>query len=340
MERIKYEPEGWIDMRALIDNERLPFIFISSMRGPGKTYGAIDYALRCQNKPFILMRRTQVQADFAASPVTTPLVPNLEPDEYIEPVPTGVKNLACLRIMRRTEQDPEMVGECYVVGMSTVASMRGIDMTRCEILIYDEFQKEDHQTWLKGEYKAFRNAYETLNRNRELQGRPPLKCIALSNCLDIANPYYRGYGLVNSIYDMKGEVLRDYRQKVAIYRPFCEEFEKKKKQTALYQSDGSAETMGGEWARINREHVKSLSLRGAVPICSINGVGFYKIQPGRAYASSTAPAAVPAYNLEDKIDLAAVHKRNQGIITALFNRKVTFESVDILLRCQELVNKL
>ena len=321
MNKVLYTPEGYIDMRALIMNERSPFIFITSLRGPGKTWGAIDYALRCQDKPFILMRRTQVQADFAAAPATTPLAANLRDDEYLEPVDV-------------------LVGTCYIIALSTVATMRGISLMGCDILIFDEFIKEPHERPIKEEYLAFTHAYETINRNRESQGRPALKVIALSNALDLANPYYRGFDMVNKVYAMTSEILRDPDQGVAIYRPRCQEFWRRKKTGVLYKLRGTQRTSAGDWADMNLDKVKSLRLKSsAVPICSINGVGFWKVN-GEGYASAIRPNGVPAYDLDDRIDVAAVHMKNQGLINALFNRKVIFESVDIMLRCGELVQRL
>ena len=340
MNKVLYTPEGYIDMRALIMNERSPFIFITSLRGPGKTWGAIDYALRCQDKPFILMRRTQVQADFAAAPATTPLAANLRDDEYLDPVKTGVKNFAQLNVMQKADPEDILVGTCYIIALSTVATMRGISLMGCDILIFDEFIKEPHERPIKEEYLAFTHAYETINRNRESQGRPALKVIALSNALDLANPYYRGFDLVNRVYAMTSEILRDPDQGVAIYRPRCQEFWRRKKTGVLYKLRGTQRTSAGDWADMNLDKVKSLRLKSsAVPICSINGVGFWKVN-GEGYASAIRPNGVPAYDLDDRIDVAAVHMKNQGLINALFNRKVVFESVDIMLRCGELVQRL
>lgn len=339
MKTIEYTPQGYINMRALIDHERSSFIFITGARGGGKTYGALDYAIRHQDRPFILMRRTQVQADFAGAVATSPLAANLRGGEYLEQVKTGNKNLSQINIMRDADPEPELIRTCFIVALSTVASMRGIDLTRCGLLVFDEFIKEPHERPIKEEFSAFKNAYETINRNRELQGENPLKVVALSNALDLANPYYRGFGLVNEVYKMKGEVLTDPAQGVAIYRPNSAAFTDAKKNTALYKLKGAEETLGNAWADMDLTNVKSLNLKTASPICSIDDVGFYKIH-AKVYASAAKPVNAPAYSMQDRIDVAALHKRQQGVINAMFNRKVTFESVDVMLRCQEITSRL
>lgn len=339
IERISYTADGFIDMRALLKRERSPFIFITGARGAGKTWGAIDWAVRCEKQPFILMRRTQVQADFAGAIETSPLAANLKEDEYLEQVKTGVKNIYRIDVKKMTDGDPETVQTCYIVALSTVSSMRGIKLDQCRLLVFDEFIKEPHERPIREEFGAFKNAYETINRNRELTGEPPLRVLALSNALDLANPYYRGFGIVNEIYKLSGEVWRDPVQGVAIYRPESRSFTDKKLKTALYQIRGAAETLGNAWAEMDTSAVRSMSLKGAVPICAIDHVGFYKLH-GSLYASMTVNASVPSYTMMDKIDVNAIHDKHQGLINKLFLRDVTFESVDVMLRCKELVERL
>lgn len=339
MKKIKYTRRGYIDMAALLDEERCPFVFITGARGAGKTYGAIDYAIRHQDKPFILMRRTQVQADFAGSVSTTPLAANLRQGEYLQQVKTGVKNMYQIDVMQKSEQDDILIRSCIIIALSTVSSMRGIDLSRCGMLIFDEFIKEPHEKPIRSEYLAFINAIETINRNREKNGEPPLRVVALSNALDLANPYYRGFDVVNEVYRMTGEIWRDPQQGLAIYRPESREFLDEKRTSALYQLKGADAALGNEWSAIDLSRVRSLSLKRAAPLCSINGVGLYKINHV-LFASMTQPGDKPAYNLEDRVDRAAVHRKYQGVINLIFARKIVFESVDVMLRVAEFITDL
>ena len=339
---IRYTSSGYIDMRALIDHERSPFIFITGARGAGKTWGALDYMIRCQHDPFILMRRTQVQADFAGAIESTPLAANLRDGEYLEQVQTKIKNLARIDIKRAAQvegEEPETVAVCYVLALSTIASMRGISLRECRYIVFDEFIKEPHERPLKEEYEAFKHAYETLNRNREMDGEPPMKVIALSNALDLANPYYRGLGIVNEIYKIRGEVWRDPEQGVAVYRPTSERFLEKKRQTVLYRLRGSEDTLGNRWKEMDLSQVRSMSMAAAIPLCGIEKVGFYKIHD-KLYASATLPKARPCYTLDNPVDRYLAHERAQGVINALFDKRVIFESVDVMLRCSEMVKDL
>ena len=52
-----YTEEGWVNIRGVL-NTGLPFIFLVGGRGIGKTYGALQEALR-QEEQFLLLRRRQ-----------------------------------------------------------------------------------------------------------------------------------------------------------------------------------------------------------------------------------------------------------------------------------------
>lgn len=332
---IKYTPQGYIDMRALLNKERSTYIWITGARGSGKTYGAIDYLLHRYNKPFIIMRRTIVQAGFAGSLDATPLKPNLREGQVLVERQTKVKNLYHIELL----QDGEHYNDVYIVALSGVASMRGIDLQECDWILYDEFIKEPHERPISHEYEAFKNALETLGRNRELNGLPPMRLIALSNALDIGNPYFQGLNIVDNVFRMTGDCWRDPARSLAVYRPASTQFIKEKKKTALYLLDGAEKTLGNTWQGISSDQVASHSLRDAKPICNINEVAFYRIG-GFMYARHAQARGVKSYDLADPVDRAAVHRENQYVIDALFYRKVTFENVATMLYCADIVKNL
>ena len=94
-------------------------------------------------------------------------------------------------------RDDKILG--YTAALSTISNMRGFDASDVEMLIYDEFIPEKHERTLKHEATAFLNAYETINRNREMQGKKPLQVLALANAMDLANPIFLELGIVNNI---------------------------------------------------------------------------------------------------------------------------------------------
>ena len=329
------EPYGYIDMEALLNKERFSYIFITGARGCGKTYGAIDWLLHVKREPFLLMKRTQVQADFAGTPLTTPISVNLREGQEIVERNTKVKNLHLMEVL----QDGEPYGKVYVTALSSISSMRGINLAEVGTVLFDEFIKEPHERPIRFEYDCFRNAMETLGRNREFYGKPPLKVIALSNAIDLANPYYRGFGCVNQVYAMKGDRWEDPAQSLAIYRPRSEAFVARKKKTALYQTGASSgQVLGNSWETVGQEDIRSLNLKYCSPICSIDDVGFYKVQGG-IFASASKNPGVPAFDLTASVDRALAHRKYQNVFDALFLKKITYESVDVKLRCMEIAER-
>ena len=61
-----YDPNGYVNIEGILD-EGYPFNFLVGGRGTGKTYTALKVA-RERRLKFMLMRRTQSQADLISKP--------------------------------------------------------------------------------------------------------------------------------------------------------------------------------------------------------------------------------------------------------------------------------
>ena len=72
-------------------------------------------------------------------------------------------------------------GDVVAVGiaLSVVANIRGIDFSDYDYILFDEFIPSDGERPIKREFEAFLNFYETVNRNRELEGKPAVKCFLI-----------------------------------------------------------------------------------------------------------------------------------------------------------------
>ena len=77
-----------------------------------------------------------------------------------------------------------------MLALSTISNVRGFDATDRDVLIYDEFIPERHERPIKDEATAFFNAIETIQRNRELEGKDPLTVLCLANANELANPLF------------------------------------------------------------------------------------------------------------------------------------------------------
>ena len=236
-----YDDNGYLNVPALLKTG-VPFIFCWGGRATGKTYGALKEAVNSGVK-FGLMRRTQAQLDLISKPEFSPFKPlNKDMGWNIRIVPLSKYNGGIYNTNEAdTKQTPEGPPIGYTFALSTIANTRGFDGSEIELLIYDEFIPEPHARPIKEEHEAFLNAYETINRNRELQGRKPLQVLCLANANTLANPLFLGLGLVakaERMYRTGQEYSIDSKRGFALVNLCRSAISELKRETALYRFTG------------------------------------------------------------------------------------------------------
>ena len=239
-----YLDNGYLNVRAILA-QGMPFNICWGGRAVGKTYGALQTAVE-DGVTFGLMRRTQAQLDLISKKEFSPFK-TLNSDRGWN---VGIESLSKYNggIYHMTEKDGKSVPNGapigYTFALSTVANIRGFDGSDIELLIYDEFIPEPHARPIKAEADAFLNAYETINRNRELQGRKPLQVLCLANANALDNPLFVGLGLV-TIADKMIRKKQEYsilRNRGVMLVNVCNStISEAKKDTALYRLTGDTE---------------------------------------------------------------------------------------------------
>lgn len=228
-----YDKNGYLNMPAIIDTG-YPFIFIAAARGTGKTYGALQYLYK-QHEPFIHLRRTQKEADLQnkAAGSSFKAVLNDMGEEYSI---TSSNNLG-------TVYDSEGSVIAYNMALNTFASVRGMDFSDIDRVFYDEFIAEPHVRKIKAEGFSLANFFESVNRNRELEGRKPLQLICAANSVNMANDVFLYFDLITHAEEMiqKDEEIRFLGNKLLII-PQHSPISAKKQQTALYKAVNSEYT--------------------------------------------------------------------------------------------------
>lgn len=246
-----YEGSGYVNI-DWIEGHGMPFNFLVGGRGTGKTYGAIKWVID-HKQQFIYMRRTDTILQATLNGEFNPVNP-VARDEGITLATEPINKY--IRGWYRGEANENGVIKPVVgskplgvaVGLSVVGNMRGWDAQEYNYLINDEFIPESHERPLKDEANAFFNAYETINRNREFLGRPPLKCFLLSNANDMANDYFIKLGLIDIVDRMQMNKQNFYMDKsrgITISLLEDSPISRKKQETALYKL-----TKGTEYARM------------------------------------------------------------------------------------------
>lgn len=272
-------PNGYVDMRKLIDNE-FPFVFVIGGRGTGKTFNAIDTWI--QDKHLcVYMRIKQKEVDMLS----------LDEDSGFNKYNKTMH--ANIKIQKgdipKIMNDDECVG--YAVALSTIANIRGVEFFNdADLIIFDEFIQEKHAKAMKYMGTAFLNAYETINRNRELDNMKPCKCICLANANDLGNDIFLELGLVSPVDRniRKGRnVFVDRERGVMVVLLEDSPISKKKQETALYKLTKKSEyarmSLSNEFAYEEIGTVKRQNVIEYKPLVQIGEITIFKHKRGRKY---------------------------------------------------------
>lgn len=323
-----YLNNGYVDIDKIL-SYGLPFNFIVGGRGTGKTYGALQSAYKTDRR-FILMRRTQAQCDLINKPEFNPYK-TINMDLLLD---IHVKSISKYnaKIVEYENDDEKILG--YTCALSTIANMRGFDASDVTLLIYDEFIPEKHERALKNEGTAFLNAYETINRNREIKGDAPLQVLCLANAFNIANPIFLELGLVGRCEKMRNngnELYIDRDRGILIALLQNSRISTAKADTALYRlSSGNYSRMAlsNDFVYNNTDNIKSLSLKEFILMCTVGEISIYKHKSNRSYYVSEHRTGTAVTYKSDEVDLLR-YRRNQGLIfvNAYMRNKIVFENM-------------
>lgn len=238
-----YEPSGYVNIKGILETG-YPFIFIWGGRGTGKTYGILKELIETRRR-FVLMRSLQKQADMMSIPQFNPFKQYNE-DNYvnINPVKLG-RDFSAFYYCEvddegRNQPDGDILG--YTASLSTIGNLRGFGASDVEVIFYDEFIPEKSETPIKNACYSLLNGYETINRNRELAGKPPVQLVCASNSENVASDIFIKLGLVRKASEMaeKGQEVCYLSERGILLINLCNsEISRKKSETALYRMVGT-----------------------------------------------------------------------------------------------------
>lgn len=325
-----YLKNGYLNF-DYIYNIDVPFIFVVGGRGIGKTYGILKKALQ-DNIFFLLMRRTQAQVDLINKPEFNPYK-TIANDLNIKITTKAISkyNAAFIQDLGESER---IIG--YTAALSTLSNLRGFDSSDIDLIIYDEFIPEKHEKQMKNEAAALLNAYETINRNRELNGSKPVKMIALANSNDIANPIFIELGFLKIVDKMRSkhtDIFIDKQRGFALIFPDNSKISKQKSKTALYslidpESDFSKMSIGNDFSYNDFTGIKNVNIKEYKPIACIDGVTIYRHKSSRKYYISEHYSGSPEEFTTSDIDrVRFIRKYGRILNTAYINKNMCFENI-------------
>lgn len=319
------------------------YVFLGG-RGVGKTYSALDWALedwRENDKGFVLLRRTDEERKLGA--LFNPFEQlNADKGSMMITDSLGSKVTGFYKGILTDDGGlkPDGAPAGYLLALSTIASVRGLglNMDKVDKIIYDEFIAEQHVRALKNEGEAILNAYETINRNREMLGRDPAKMIFLANSNSLANPLFLTLGIVREVERMLAQGksgIIDKKRRLAIFFLDDQEFTAEKKKTALYElagkSDFSSMALDNEFSHDDFSNVSSFSIKGAHPVYQIGERIHCWRHPDGRMLISYAPGSFPyKYNPKNSADVMLGNQRHSMRAKKDYSHGLTwFESFEL-----------
>lgn len=224
-----YLDNGYLDMQSIIESE-YPFIFVPAARGTGKTYGTLKYHFEHGNK-ILLIRRTKTEAELQAKAESTAYKTVFDD--------LGIDDWSCIPCGSAGYGTVSAGGTviAYVSALNTFANIRGIDFSDVDYIVFDEFIAEPHVRKIKNEGMALANLFESVNRNREIQGRRPVQLLCLANSVNMANDTFMYFGLIEEAEKMIQEDIEfsELGNKLLII-PQHSPISERKAETALYKA--------------------------------------------------------------------------------------------------------
>lgn len=276
-----YQSNGYANMADIIEAET-PFIMVIGGRGTGKTYNCLRYLLE-NDVMFLYLRRTSNQMELVAKQEFSPII-KVAADMGIVLVSAMISKYAAG--VYHVGDDGKPIGDpvAVVMALSTIANARSFDASRVKVIVYDECIPERHERAISHEEDAFLNMYESIDRNRQLSGEPPVKCVCLANANNLEAPILRALNCVRTLDRMRKKKQSQYVDKqtgLSIFLLNNSPISAEKRETALYRltlgkGDFSDMALANEFSADNYTDIAVRPLNEYVPVATIGPICLYQ----------------------------------------------------------------
>lgn len=317
----------YVDVR---ERSKMPFQFYIGPRGTGKSFTCLRPEI---NNPvtgdkFLYLRNTKAEVQVATSQVGNAF--KRINTVYGTDVIGDFSNQLGFGTFEMNERN-DIIG--YAFGITTFAGARSIDLTDITHMIYEEFIPEEHVPKRRARGKAFLNLYETVNRNRELEGKEPVTVYFLANAINLADEILLEMGVVNDIQSMlrNNEKRRTIPDRGIYIEIVDAKVTEKKKNTALYRIGNAAfnnEALTADFANARLNLIqKTFNQRDYTPYLSYAGICIYKSKQGRhIHIASTGEVARTHLLTTESLRLRAIFRSEY--ITELGADRISFDSFE------------
>lgn len=288
----------WFDIAKYETRLRANNFFIGG-RGIGKTFSTFSFIYPLQ--PFIYARNTEVQMDECCSEFGNPFKKWNKVTGHALKMRKEKKHSL---IIDGLGEDEHIVG--YGASLSNVGALRGVDLSDVKIGVLDEFIEKRTLNFNQGAY--YDDFYETVNRNREIEGEEIFKCILLSNAQALNNSILSRKDLITPIENMINTGQQTWSRGDSFVCLPVSEVSDLKANTAFYSSiKGSktyAEAIENRFANDSFYAIKKRPLKEYVGVCQIDDIYIYKHKSsGKYYACASQCLNVPIFSSKDNFSL-------------------------------------
>lgn len=329
-----FREDGYLDMGAIM-GRNYPFTLVCGGRGTGKTFTAL-YETINDNIPFMLMRRMQTQVDMINKPEFSPFKAHERVFGWHIGLEKISKNNSAIYRQELFDDGYKNVGAPigYTAALATISNMRGFDASDVRRVIFDEFIPEKHERPIKNEAVAIYNAYETINRNRELNGEQPLQMVFLANSNRLDNPLFMELRLVTKAERMlkTGQhIWTDDERGIMLVMFNDSPISAKKEKTSLYKltsgSEYAAMALKNDFNTEDTGSVKNRPLKEYNPIVKIGELTIYRHKGSirNLYVSAHKTGSPPEYGTGE-IERGRFCRTYNWIWLDYLESKVDFES--------------
>lgn len=314
----------------------LLYFFIGG-RGIGKTYNMLKGLLLDYNGKFIYLRRTENELEFSTSQESNPFkVINNDFDKDFRLCKEG-KSF----IIAEYEEDRMINTKGLCLSLSKVGGIRGTSFEDYDYIFFDEFISMNpiRTAYDKKQGKLLFDFLETCNRNREIAGKEPIKCILCSNPESLDNDILNFWSLIDKIYNMKIndiEILRLDKQGIYIHMPKDIPISQKKAESRLYKSlpiDNKYREMAinNEFYSENFKDIMTFPYNLLEPLFSFNDFYFYTVKNNSVIYVSNRRHNRNRFSSFDEF------KKKLGINIIVLNKRLVFQNYDLKIAYNHLI---
>ena len=334
-----YLSSGYLDFAGIL-GAGCPLNTIVGGRGTGKTYGFFKHCIE-HGLFFLYLRRSQTQTEIITDRELSPLIPYcMDSGKNYEPY----KMRKSIYGIAEVGEDGEMVGECLgmCTSLSVFANLRGFSGAQIDIIAYDEFIPEPQERTLKNEGKAVLNMIETVQRNRELSGKPPVKVVLMANADTLENPFFVYNNLIPLALKQRQEGIncKAYpRRHLLMVDLFDSPISAAKNNTWLYEFARGTEfadmAIDNSYGGGRDYQTDSKALIEYRPVVIVGTLCIYKHKDRNEYYVTEHVSGSPPRYSDDPYGLASFRAKHKRIYEAYLRKKVKFESIAVEIRLTE-----